>query len=114
MTEKVWISTDYVPESSRRYLTPGKRYEVTKPIDDRGRYIIDDADERRYCRFKNSLWLDGRDWTVHTEPLPEAEAEADPVPSPLPGTGFVIAILGALLFWLGFFVGTGLSWMVMR
>ena len=109
---KVWISTDYVPDSFRKWLTPGKRYEVTKAIYDSDGYILDDEGELLYSRFKSSEWLDGRDWTVHTEPLPASAPEMQvwhdepgPQPSPPPGFGFVIASalafgLGALIMWM--------------
>ena len=73
MEDKIWISTDYVPERSRHFLTPRKRYEVAR--DAVGcRTITDDTGNVIWDQHAERYSLDGGLWTTHTEPL---EADHD-------------------------------------
>ena len=121
MTAPIWISTDYVPEKQRSYLTPGKRYQVDK-ISDNGGLFVNDRGHARFTRLKSSEWLAGRDWTVHTSPEEQATApemqvwhdEPCPQPSLAPGERLLFFTLGILASVFAFVVSAGLTWMVMR
>ena len=122
MTDKIWISTDYVPKLSHRFLTPGKRYEAVDAVNKSHAWILDDGGVKIPVRYQGCPFLDRRDWTVHTSPEePAAEPEMQvwhdepvPQPSPVPGERLLFFTLGILASVLAFVVSAGLTWMVTR
>jgi hypothetical protein len=71
----IYAVAENVPESSRGYITPGKRYEVSSETDG-GFYAKGEDGELFYAQWEASRWLNGGNWTRIDEP--------DEAPSPDP------------------------------
>ena len=57
------ITTEFVPDNAKRYLTAGKEYQVEDATEDSG-WITDDEGDEVFMYFDKCEHLDNRSWSI--------------------------------------------------
>ena len=57
------ITTEFVPDNAKAYLTAGKEYNLFPTDDDCG-FIADDQGDKIFVHIDECEHLDNRDWSI--------------------------------------------------